>query len=161
MIDVNIDEAYPQHAAVIDYHTTIDEMGTQMGTAIGELLGTLRSAHVEPEGMPFSMYPELEPDDDGVWHVITGFPVHDSVPELGRVTNFDVPGGLVAKAIHIGPYDTLHETYVELEEAVRDKGYIPDGPVRECYLTSPDMEPDASKWRTEILMPITERELVA
>lgn len=160
-MDVRIDEAYPQHAVVIDYHATVDQMGEKMGSVIGELLGTLRSQHVEPDGMPFSIYPDPEPDDQGVWHVITGVPVHDTVPESGRITNYDVPGGLVAKATYIGPYDSLHEAYVELEEAVRDKGYMPGGPILERYLTSPDREPDPSKWRTEIYMPIVERGLVA
>ena len=66
-------------------------------------------------------------------------------------------GGCEAGLIeHLGPYlfDDFRSTQAELESALAERGRTPTGMVIERYLTMPDAEPDQSKWRTEIWLPL-------
>jgi effector-binding domain-containing protein len=48
----------------------------------------------------------------------------------------------------------LASTYAALIEWVAGQGYVPVGPMWECYLTDPSAEPDPSTWRTQIVCPV-------
>ncbi len=65
-----------------------------------------------------------------------------------------LPGGRVLSAWHVGPYDTLTRTHQRLEAWMRQQGLESAGASWELYWTDPGMQPDSSKWRTQILMPV-------
>lgn len=63
------------------------------------------------------------------------------------------PGGAVAKAVHVGPYEALPETFLKLEAYVRAHRYRIAGAPWQVYLgAGPGEEPAAP--RTEINIPI-------
>jgi hypothetical protein len=48
----------------------------------------------------------------------------------------------------------MERTYSEIEDYF-EKEHLAPGPVMwESYLTDPEAEPDAAKWRTEICWPV-------
>ncbi len=51
------------------------------------------------------------------------------------------------EALHIGPYDTLSQTYGELMQWARDQGLRPGSDMWEQYLTDPGVDPDPATWR--------------
>ena len=57
---------------------------------------------------------------------------------------------------HRGPYlfDDFRHSQARLESELDKIGRRPSGMVIERYLTMPDAEPDQSKWRTELWLPL-------
>lgn len=101
-------------------------------------------------GPPFARYRALD-DDFCSFDVEAGFPVV-AAPELsGDVQSSTLPGGTAAVVVHIGRYETMKASYDTLMAWVDRRDYVPEGPPWEVYLS--DEEPDASKWRTEIVQP--------
>ncbi|WP_271222238.1 MerR family transcriptional regulator [Streptosporangium carneum] len=59
-----------------------------------------------------------------------------------RGTRQDVlPGGLFARATHIGPYDQINLTAHALLAWCAERGHAPHGPIREVYLSDPARTP--------------------
>ena len=154
--EVKIEDMKPQPAAVVEYETPVEEMGQQMGAVFAEVMTAVQRAGAQPAGMPFSMYLDMTPDERGNWHVVSGIPVSRPFEGAGRVKLGELPGGKVAVATHVGPYDRLHETYEKLDEWVREHKMKPAGPMWEIYMTDPMAEPDPAKWRTDIYYPVAE-----
>ena len=62
-----------------------------------------------------------------------------------------VPGGEAAVIVHVGPYETLGESYQALADWIGQHGYRMSGPPREIYLSSPT---DPGPPVTEIRFPV-------
>lgn len=153
-LPISIEEVPEQRAAVIDYRVPVEAISAAMGQVFGELMAVLARQGAVIAGTPFSSYPDEQPDAQGRWRVITGFPIREPIIDEGRVTNHLLPGGTVAVATHVGPYDTLADTYREMQGALPALGYLPAGPMREYYLTDPTDEPDPAQWRTAVHWPV-------
>ena len=73
----------------------------------------------------------------------------------GRVRVHDVPGGLMACAIHHGPYATLNQAYDAILRWIEANGYRLAGPSRDVYLQATgegnQNEPDCV---TEVQLPV-------
>ncbi len=86
----------------------------------------------------------------GVFDVTIGFPTTWRPGPDAGVTVFDLPAGPALRALHTGPYDSLRETYDDLERAAREQELVPTAAV-ERYLTDPGANPDPATWQTEVL----------
>jgi effector-binding domain-containing protein len=139
-----------QETAVILAEATLETLPDAIGNALGEVATVLEEVRVEPIGPPFVRYLEL---GDTIRAEI-GFPVNGVVPLVGRVVRGRLPGGLVARILHVGPYDGLAATYARLEDWLASQGRRPAGPFWEVYWSDPDAEPDPATWRTEIFAPL-------
>jgi effector-binding domain-containing protein len=149
--DVEIHELHPQEAAIVRIEASVAELPTVMGDALHEVLEQMTTAGVELAGPPFTRYPSFGPD------TVTaecGFPVLRPAPSMGRVVSAQLPGGLAASIIHLGPYETLDQTYDQLQRSLDESGLHASGPMWEVYWTDPGMEPDTTRWRTEIIVPL-------
>jgi effector-binding domain-containing protein len=69
-----------------------------------------------------------------------------------------VAAARVAVLVHVGPYETLGDTYRRLGTWVAHHAQPADLPVREIYLVSYDETGDTDRFRTEIHWPITPEE---
>jgi effector-binding domain-containing protein len=56
--------------------------------------------------------------------------------------------------MHVGPYDTLHETYSAMQAWIVSQERRPSSFMWEVYLTDPEQEPDPARWQTEIYWPV-------
>ena len=83
-----------------------------------------------------------------------GFPVTSAVEASDEVRASVLPAGRAVEATHIGPYDTLAQTYGEMMRWTAEQGLQPGTDMWEQYLTDPETEPDPAKWRTRVLCPI-------
>ena len=65
-------------------------------------------------------------------------------------------GGRMITILHKGPYDTLHESYRIIMEAIKDEGLEIKGPSREIYIKGPGMifKGNPKNYVTEIQFPI-------
>jgi effector-binding domain-containing protein len=71
----------------------------------------------------------------------------------GRVEAVELPGGEVAVAIHVGPYERLAETYEAVQRWVAEQGRTAGAPMWEVYLDDPDTTP-RDALRTEVVVPL-------
>jgi effector-binding domain-containing protein len=139
----------------VEYQAPMSDMGQLMGAIFGEIMAYLITINAYPVGPPFSYYKELSPDPQGNWNVISGFPVEHDITGNDRVKPFVIPGAQqVAVAIHIGPYDTIDQSYTTIQGWLSDQHLEPSGGMWESYLTDPNKEPDPSKWRTAVYCPV-------
>lgn len=116
------------------YHAVFEAAGNQGAAIIGP-----------PMGIYFGM-----PTD--TVDVAAGFPVDRAVGGEGIRTE-TLPGGPVAQVMHVGPYDTMRETYSRLADWLQEQGLTPSSTMWESYLTEPD--PDAPETMlTQITWPL-------
>jgi|DewCreStandDraft_4_1066084.scaffolds.fasta_scaffold00109_84 effector-binding domain-containing protein len=76
-----------------------------------------------------------------------------NIKTTGRVFLSKTPSGKMVKAIHIGSYDTLKDTYNRISAYMNDKGLIQGDKSFEVYVNSPSTTPE-EKLITWIFIPI-------
>ena len=86
-----------------------------------------------------------------------GCPVASPVAGAGDVHPGELPGGEVAFTWHVGPYDTIGEAHGALTAWVLANSRKQRGPMWEVYWTDPGQEPDPTRWKTELIMPLEPR----
>ena len=113
-------------------------------------------------GAPYGRYHRFGPD---VADVEIGYPVSEpasGVPalgpvEAGAVGASELPGGLVARTTHLGPYSNLGRAFDTLHEWIHAQPGVDDGDGPwESYVDSPREVKDVSALRTEIVWPLRE-----
>ena len=132
----------------------LSEIGRVIQAAFGEVYGYLGSHRVTPHEPPFLIYhgtpgPGREPFEIEICAPI-GRPID---PPLGwRLV--ELPAGTFASTVHVGPYDTLGQTYDHLDAWLRSSEYVKAGPPREVYLSEPSTPPELT--RTVVEYPVEE-----
>jgi len=147
--DIKVVEVVEQPVLSIREAALMSSIPEKMGEIFSEIYAFIQKKELAPVGPPFAY-----------WHGMTGssvdmecgFPVSESVKGEGRIKGSKLPGGRVATAIHLGPYDKLSEAYKAVESWIRDNGYQTAGNSWEVYLSMPDEEP--SKIKTQIFWPV-------
>lgn len=149
--EMDIKEVEAQPTLNIRVTTTPDQLGTVMEQNLPEVWGYLQERGIHPAGPPYSRYHLYTPESVDVE---SGFPTTEPVSGEGRISTGELPGGRMAYAIHMGPYDTLSATYNALAVWMSDKGQEQAGPPWEIYWSDPGETPDPADWKTEVLWPV-------
>jgi effector-binding domain-containing protein len=135
-----------QHTAVVRAQVTVEDMAEFLGSAFGEVIRTLDKQQLHPTGAPFGRYRVLE---EGGFEAEVGFPCNDVVKPEGRVEAAELPGGRVARTVHVGSYDDVGAAYEAAISWLVEEGYVTVGAPWESYLDGPEVpEP-----RTEVFVP--------
>jgi len=66
------------------------------------------------------------------------FPITGEAEGSGDIRVYELPGGKMARIIHMGPYRELPDTYQELFRWLEDNHLTITGPVREVYINDPE-----------------------
>lgn len=151
MTDIHITERDEQPTAGIRESVPMAEMTDFFSRAFHDTMAAMQAQGVQPAGPPFGKYYGMP---GATVDVEAGFPVLSAIAPTGDVVPGTLPGGRVVEAIHVGPYDTLKDTYAELERHVADAGLTPGAVMWESYLSDPEAEPDPATWRTQICWPV-------
>jgi effector-binding domain-containing protein len=132
----------------------MDEMPSFFDRVFPEIVGAVEQAGGTLVGPPFGWYHGRPTDSVDV---AAGFPVA-GVPEGslgGDLVAVERPGGRAVTTVHVGPYDTLAQTYEQLEQHLTETpGLGVRDSMWEEYVTDPSAEPDTSKWQTRIVVPL-------
>lgn len=143
----------PVRVARARFVTSMAEVASDMGRGYGELWGNLERGNVKVTGdYALAVYPDPEFDPNR-FTVEVAFPVG---PEAVSGEGFEVaelPGGLFASLLHVGPYEDLGGAYEAILAWVPAQGYRFAGPMRDRYLNCPKEVPP-QELRTEILVPV-------
>ena len=140
-----------QDTVVIHLHCRPEAISATMGDAFGRVFAAVGRAGAVPAGPVFSRYFEL--GEDAI-DFECGVAVTAPFKGEGDVAAGDLGGGEAAGGLHVGPYDTLHETYRAMQEWIAARGRAAAADMWEVYLTDPEQEPDPADWLTQIYMPL-------
>ncbi len=153
MIECQKVDVEPQTVAVVAGEVAMDKLTEFFGEAFPAVVSAIESQGLTVVGPPFAFYPTPPTE---VVMLEAGFPTASPVEPDGMVVAGDLPGGPAVSAVHVGPYDTMEQTYTELQAWMGDRGLRPAPHMWEIYLSDPDTEPDPSLWRTQIIWPIAD-----
>ncbi len=138
---------------------TMQRMATVMQKLMPEVGGWLRAHNVKASGPEFIRYIRIDMAKE--LDIEVGVPVAKPQIGSGRVKPGVLPAGKYAVLTHFGNYSGLVAPNAEIQEWAKKKCL--DWSVTktkkgdewagraEFYFTDPAMEPDADKWKTDIL----------
>jgi effector-binding domain-containing protein len=149
--EFEIKQIEEQPVVAIRAETNPESIGQLMGELFPQVDAYLEEIGVQPAGPGFARYFEYRPD---FVDMQAGLPVSEPVTGRDRIKPDELPGGRVAVTWHVGPYDTISHAFNALHEWIHESGREEGSAPWEVYWTHPQVEPDSSKWRTEIYWPI-------
>ena len=134
-----------QDTAVVRGRVATEALSEFLGQAFGEVIVLLDKEGLHPTGPPFGRY---RPTDGG-FDVEVGFACSGVVTPEGRVEASRLPGGRMARTMHVGPYGDVGTAYEAAIAWLTDEGYVVSGAPWECYLDGPEV----ANPRTEVFIP--------
>lgn len=140
-----------QLTAVI--HMTIPraEITTVMGPGIQEVGAAVAAQGVQIVGPWFSHHLRMDPE---IFDFEIGVPVAAPVTPAGRMKPGRLPATRVARTVYHGPYEQLHQAWLEFDAWIEAEGHKPGPDLWECYLTDPESTPDPAAYQTELNRPL-------
>jgi effector-binding domain-containing protein len=151
MVTFEIRQAPLQEAAIVRVRCSMAEIGSVMGPMFHRIVEAVTNSGGVPTGPAFARYHEVGPD---VVDFDCGMGVASPFSGDGDVTASQLGGCEVAVAMHVGPYETIGQTWAALTAWVKEQGRELEGPGWECYLSDPTEQPDPATWETEIDLPL-------
>ena len=152
MTEIRIVDLEQQPTAVVSEQVPMDALTEFFGRAFSTVMEVTGRQGVMVTGPPFALYHGVPTE---TIDVEAGFPTTAAVEADGDVRPGVLPAGRAAVAVHVGPYDTLSQTYDEVMRWVVDQGLTPGWDMWEEYLTDPSADSDPATWRTRVLCPVT------
>lgn len=129
----------------------LNRMKEFFGESYGRLYGEIGREGVAVSGMPFGRYRGMPTD---IVDVEAGFPIAEPTAGHDDIVAGTLPATEAVEAVHVGPYDTLEQTYNEMVEWMSEHNLIPSDDMWEFYLTDPADQPDPRKWETKVVWPV-------
>ena len=158
MSEFSLLERAPQPTAVVRSTIAVSDIPKFLGRAYAAVMRVLAIQGITPVGGPFAYYRGAPTT---TVEIEAGFPVAVPCASDGDVLAGELPGGTIATATHVGPYETMVDTYERLTNWISAQGLLPGEAMWESYLTDPQQEPDPTKWRTHIFWPVSPAHVAA
>ncbi|MCD4664404.1 MAG: GyrI-like domain-containing protein [Bacteroidales bacterium] len=131
---------------------SMEEIGPAMGEIFGGLMEYMQKNSIEITGPPFAIWHSWDPEGEN--EMECGIPVMKIVGEPGEFNSITTYEGKAVSTLHIGPYDSSGDTWLTVENYIKENKLKINGSPWEVYLTNPQTEPDTSKWKTKIFQPV-------
>ncbi|MFN8190034.1 MAG: GyrI-like domain-containing protein [Nocardioidaceae bacterium] len=150
MAQFTVEEIPATVVVTIRRKVPLAELTEFFGSAFGQVMAAVSQAGGSPGGPPFGWYHGVPTDTADV---SAGFPVVGDVhtPD-GGVRVQERPGGRCVVGLHVGSYDTLDDTYRDLDVFLTAHGLTPAEEMWEEYLSPPEGDP--SRWETRVVQPL-------
>jgi effector-binding domain-containing protein len=129
-------------------HTGI---GPAFGMTIHSVGECMRASGAKMTSMPMAIYLAWRESD---CDMAVGCTVEGAVELTNGCEWVDLPEGPHACASHFGPYSSLNETHEAIRNWCAEHNAKLSGPCWESYPTDPGLEPDTSKWQTDVHYPV-------
>lgn len=127
------------------------EIGPAFGKAVHQVGECFRASGAKMASMPMAVYLAWRVTD---CDLAAGCKVEGDVTLANGCEWLDLPAGPHAFASHFGPYDSLQETHQAVMKWCAANGKKMVGPCFEAYPTDPGLEPDMTKWQTDVYYPV-------
>ncbi|MGI9147955.1 MAG: GyrI-like domain-containing protein [Chloroflexota bacterium] len=159
-----IEDRQPQHYLAVRAQVTMQDLASAVELAFPEVFAYLAKQGVAPAGAP--LIRDLVIDMARALDVAIGVPVAAAVDGAGRVSGGVLPAGRYATLVYTGDYSGLVDANAALldwgarqglvwDQSATDAGDAFGGRV-EFYLSDPRLEPDSSKWQTEVAIRLAD-----
>jgi effector-binding domain-containing protein len=147
-------EAVPMVYVTRSVGMNATEITAVMDEAFGAIGESICKTGIAPAGPPLAVYRDWD-ESSGRMKVDVGFPVApgDTARIEGEVAAGKTPCGKALKAVHVGPYDTLRDTYNVLMAHMREHGMQMPLVSWEVFPNDPQTTPP-EKLITEIYMQV-------
>lgn len=140
-----------QPVAVVRERVPMASLTDFFGRAFGTVMAAAQKQGASPAGPPFALYRGMPSE---TVDVEAGFPIAGNFTEADGVASGTLPETDALEALHVGPYDTLENTYHAILGQMEAEGLTPSDTMWEYYLTDPEAEPDPAKWQTRVVWPV-------
>jgi effector-binding domain-containing protein len=124
---VELMRVQPQATAVVRYRAQSSELAIMVPRGCGEVWAFLRAVGAPRLGRNLALYL------DGEINLECGVEVDEPFAGNDRVFCSRTPGGLVATAAHVGPYDRLGDAHAAICKWCRERGHTLVAPNWEVY----------------------------
>ena len=149
MLEVQEKRLDPQPVVVIRATAPANGFGPVMSELLSAVLAFVQASPAEPAGSPFCRYLSMTGEE---WEFECGVAVTQPVPGEGRVEACELPGGDAITTLHVGPYETLGQSWGALQGWLAEQGRVAGDAPWELYHTDPGAVTDPAQWRTELVM---------
>lgn len=151
--DITIAPVDRRPTLVARFHAPPHELGARFLEWLPRVADVVIAAGCRVVAAPFARY--LGADGD-VLHVEAGLVLDREVRGQDDIFAADLPGGHVAKTVHVGSYATLGEAHSALRAWVASNGRSVTGAPYELYVSDPsEGDDDPAHWRTEVYIPVS------
>lgn len=151
MSDFNLVDLKPEPFVFVSRACATSEIPRIMSEAFCDLHAALARTPATPAGPPLAHFRSVR---EGHVEVDVGFPMSPAGLEVARKAGLQVGETACGKALygkHVGPYESLAETYEAMIAELRDLGFTPADDMWERYLTGEGTPPERTQ--TEVLWP--------
>ncbi len=148
---IEIRELEPQPVASIRTWTEPAGIAITLAQVFQDISLFLAREGLTPAGPPFARYHVLSPE---YIEVEAGMPVPSPVTGKGKVSSGILPGGQAVVTWHQGSFESLRETYAQVQAWVNERGLECAPDTWEVYWTDPAQITEPAQWRTEIIWPL-------
>ena len=151
-VTVSRKQLTPCPALVIRRQTSAADIAKTLSEILPRVFQHAVKQGIAFAGPPFTRYVEM---GIGLLTVEAGMSIAAPSTDEGDILSVELPGGPVASAIHMGPYDQLPRTHAEVERWIAETGARRAGAPWEVYITDPGDVPDPKDWQTEVIYPLS------
>ena len=131
-----------------------DDIEMKMGELYTELMITIsKNKKVSVSGYPFAAFMKWD-EVNRTTTFEAGMPVEGEAASVGRVVYKTLHPTRAVCGTHFGAYDKTEYLYRAMDEYVLEHGLLTVGGPMEMYVTDPTMEPDTSKWQSNVYFPV-------
>lgn len=138
-----------EYTAVVRGEMPVDVLPAWLAGVFSTVSAYLRETGITPTGPPFARFALL----GHAAAAEAGFPVPTEVAGDGLVEPSTLPGGPAAVTTHLGRYEDLDNAHLVVRSWLHENDYVTTGPHWEVYRTDPLLEPDPTRWRTDVYIP--------
>lgn len=143
--EIHLEQLDARPLAVVRRLASQAEFSKVIPEACGLVWNTLRANHVTGAGRHVAVYLDTQ------FNLEIGVEMVQPFTSAGEVIASATPAGLVASAVHFGPYQTLGQTHDAVQTWCTDHGHELAGPSWEIYGHWKDeWIADASQIRTDV-----------
>ena len=117
-------ELTAQPALVVKRRIARAEIAKTIAEGLGKTYPHALQNGLAIAGRPFARYSDVGP---GLMTIEVGTPLATPAAGAGDIESITLPGGPAAFAVHMGPYDTLQNTYAAIERWMEEQGVRSSG----------------------------------
>jgi len=140
-----------QLTAVIHLTIPREQMPALFAPALEELLATLATQQIAPEGAAFAYHLRMPP---GMFDFELGFVVKATVAASGRVKASQLPAVKAARTIYHGPYEGLPDAWGEFNNWMKAQNVKQAEDLIEHYVVGPQSTSNPAEYQTELTRPL-------
>lgn len=148
--DIQLEDMKEKSVVGIRFHTTGAELPANLQKTYARVLEYLTNHSAKPD-CAYCIYYDMAAEP---WDIEAGFVVHQIVARHDDIEFGTLPGGRMATLWHIGPYNTLNDSWIALDAYIKEHRLRPNKVMWELYTTDPATEPDPAKQRTLLVWPV-------